>query len=54
MQAIILCGGKATRLEDVAENIPKILLEIGGQTILDWELDLLQEAGADEVILASG
>jgi len=54
MQAIILCGGEATRLEDIAENIPKILLEIGGQTILDWELDLLQEAGADEVILASG
>ena len=54
MQAIILCGGLSTRLGTVTENVPKILLEIGGCTVLDYQLSLLREAGVDEVILASG
>lgn len=54
MQAIILCGGLSTRLGTITENVPKILLEIGGCTVLDYQLSLLREAGVDEVILASG
>lgn len=54
MQAIILCGGLATRLGNISKRIPKILLEVGGRTILDWQLDLLKDAGVKETILASG
>lgn len=54
MQAIILCGGLSTRLGDITKGVPKILLEIGGRTVLDWQLDFLKEASVDEVILASG
>ena len=54
MQAIILCGGLATRLSNVPKSVPKILLEIGNRTVLDWQFDLLREAGVNEVILASG
>ena len=54
MQAIILCGGLATRLGNVSKRIPKILLEIGGRAVLDWQLDLLKEVGVKETILASG
>ena len=54
MQAIILCGGLSTRLGAITENVPKILLEIGDCTALDYQLRLLKEAGVDEVILASG
>jgi D-glycero-alpha-D-manno-heptose 1-phosphate guanylyltransferase len=54
MQAIILCGGLSTRLGDITRAIPKILLEIGNQSVLDWQLDFLRAAGVDEVILASG
>ena len=54
MQAIILCGGLSTRLGNITEHVPKILLEIGGCTVLDYQLRLLNEAGVDEVVLASG
>ena len=54
MQAIILCGGLATRLGNISKNTPKILLEIGGHSVLDWQLDLLKEVGVKETILASG
>ena len=54
MQAIILCGGLSTRLGNFTENVPKILLEIGDCTVLDYQLRLLKEAGVDEVVLASG
>ena len=54
MQAIILCGGLATRLGSISKKTPKILLEVGKRTVLDWQLDLLKEAGIKEIILASG
>ena len=54
MQAIILCGGLSTRLGKTTAKLPKILLKIGENTVLEWQLTLLAEAGVDEVILASG
>ena len=54
MQAIILCGGLATRLGETAKTLPKILLEIGGKTVLEWQIHLLTDAGVTEVVLASG
>lgn len=54
MQAIILCGGLATRLGEAAKTVPKVLLEIAGKTVLAWQLQLLTEAGVTEVVLASG
>ena len=54
MQAIILCGGLATRLGNIGKRVPKILLEVSGHTVLSWQLDLLKEVGVVETILASG
>lgn len=54
MQAVILCGGLSTRLGKTTEQLPKVLLKIGSRTVLEWQLELLSEAGVNEVILASG
>jgi NDP-sugar pyrophosphorylase family protein len=54
VQAIILCGGLATRLGETAKTLPKILLEIAGKTVLEWQIQLLGDAGVTEVVLASG
>ena len=54
MQAIILCGGLSTRLGKTTEQLPKVLLKIGGRTVLEWQLKLLSSTGVNEVILASG
>ena len=54
MEAIILCGGLATRLGEATKTVPKILLEIAGKTVLEWQIQLLADAGVTAVILASG
>ena len=54
MQAIILCGGLATRLGETTKTIPKILLDIADKTVLDWQIQLLRDANVREIILASG
>ena len=54
MQAIILCGGLATRLGDATKTVPKVLLDIADRTVLEWQIQLLREADAEKVILASG
>ena len=54
MNAIILCGGLSTRLGEITKTIPKILLEVGGKTVLDWQLDKLKRAGIDTVVFAAG
>jgi len=54
MNAIILCGGLSTRLKDITKSIPKVLLEIKGKTVLDWQLEKIKELGLSEVVLAAG
>ena len=54
MNAIILCGGLSTRLGEITKNIPKILLEIKGKTVLEWQLEKLKKIGISEVVLAAG
>jgi D-glycero-alpha-D-manno-heptose 1-phosphate guanylyltransferase len=54
MQAIILCGGSATRLGTVAKHTPKLLMKVKGRSILEWQCDYLKEVGIQELILATG
>ncbi|RKU33065.1 hypothetical protein C6499_02070 [Candidatus Poribacteria bacterium] len=54
MQAIILCGGLASRLGNTTRTVPKILLDIAGKTVLEWQIQLLKDANVEEVILALG
>ncbi|PIT88369.1 MAG: D-glycero-D-manno-heptose 1-phosphate guanosyltransferase [Candidatus Magasanikbacteria bacterium CG10_big_fil_rev_8_21_14_0_10_36_32] len=54
MNAIILCGGLSTRLKDITKNTPKVLLDIKGKTVLDWQLEKLKELEIKEVVLAAG
>src|ERR1041385_6887631 len=51
--ALVLCGGKATRLLQLTDDlIPKALVEVGGKTLLDHTLDLLSGNGIRRIILA--
>lgn len=54
MNAIILCGGLSTRLGEITKSIPKVLLEIKGKTVLEWQLEKLKTLGIIEVVLAAG
>jgi NDP-sugar pyrophosphorylase family protein len=54
MNAVILCGGLSTRLGEITKSIPKVLLEIKGKTVLEWQTEKLKKIGIDEVVLAAG
>jgi NDP-sugar pyrophosphorylase family protein len=54
MNAVILCGGLSTRLGYITKSIPKVLLDIKGKTVLDWQLEKLKNVGIGEVVLAAG
>jgi NDP-sugar pyrophosphorylase family protein len=54
MQAIILAGGKGTRLRPYTTVIPKPLMPVGDMPILEIILRQLKRAGVEEIILACG
>ncbi|TSC56686.1 MAG: bifunctional UDP-N-acetylglucosamine pyrophosphorylase / Glucosamine-1-phosphate N-acetyltransferase [Parcubacteria group bacterium Greene0714_21] len=53
MQAVILAAGRGTRMRPLSSKLPKPLLQIGGQRILEHTIDQLQGI-VDEVILVVG
>lgn len=54
MEAIILCGGRGTRLKDTIGDIPKCLAPIHGRPFLDYLLHSLSSRGITRFILATG
>ncbi len=53
-KAIILVGGKGTRLMPLTSNKPKCMMEIQGKTITEHLFDLLKKYGIREIILSVG
>lgn len=54
MKAIIYAAGIGKRLEGVFGRQPKILLPIGGRSLLDWHLQRLTEAGVSQLVIVTG
>jgi NDP-sugar pyrophosphorylase family protein len=55
-QAIVLAGGKGSRLRPHTDTRPKTLIEIPGtgRTILEHQLDWLAEDGVTDVVISCG
>lgn len=53
-EAIILAGGRGTRLRPVVGDVPKPLAPVAGRPFLAWVLDRLAGAGVRRCILATG
>ena len=54
MNAVILAGGKGTRLVPHIGNIPKALVKIGQKTVIEHQLSLLKRYGFKEVWILLG
>lgn len=54
MRAIILAAGMGRRLGIHAEGLPKCLVEVGGQSILEHQLSALEKAGIDKFTIVVG
>ncbi|MCX6775312.1 MAG: nucleotidyltransferase family protein, partial [Candidatus Micrarchaeota archaeon] len=54
MKAIVLCGGKGTRLRPYTYSIPKPMLPLGKKPILEFAISNLKRHGFREIYLTVG
>lgn len=54
IQAVLLCGGRGTRLSKLYPDRPKALAPVAGRPFLEWQLDWLARAGVTRIHLAAG
>jgi D,D-heptose 1,7-bisphosphate phosphatase len=54
MDAVILAGGKGTRLGELAAAIPKPMIPIGGKPVLQHQIEMLKDSGIDRLFLMTG
>lgn len=51
MKAVILAGGKGTRLGKLSKEIPKPMIKISGKPLLEHQIDLLHQHGIKEIYI---
>jgi NDP-sugar pyrophosphorylase family protein len=54
MQGVILAGGLATRLGQLAGSSPKAMLEVQGRPFLEYQVELLKKAGITDLVICVG
>ena len=54
MKAILLAGGKGTRLRPYTISFPKPLVPVGDMPIMEIVVEQLAKAGFEEIIMAIG
>lgn len=52
MRALILAGGKGTRLRPLTHEMPKELLPVQGKPIISWVVERLARVGVDDIGIA--
>jgi D-glycero-D-manno-heptose 1,7-bisphosphate phosphatase len=54
MKAIIMAGGKGTRVASVNPDVPKPMLEIAGKPILLWQIEFIVSQGFTDIVITIG
>lgn len=55
MQAVIMAGGKGTRLLSITnDEIPKPMAPVNGKPILQWQVECLKNNGITDIIIVMG
>ncbi|MEM7528997.1 MAG: phosphocholine cytidylyltransferase family protein [Pseudomonadota bacterium] len=52
--AVILSAGRGKRLSPLTDTKPKCLVEIGGRSILEWQLSAIAANGIERVAIVTG
>lgn len=53
-KAVIMAGGKGTRLQSIANNIPKPMFPVLGKPILEYQVESLKKSGIKEITIIVG
>jgi histidinol-phosphate phosphatase family protein len=53
-EAVIIAGGRGTRMGALGEGLPKALLPVAGRPLLDYSLKLLQRYEVTDVVICTG
>lgn len=53
-QALILAGGKGTRLNPITKEIPKPLIPLQGKPIIEYSFDLFKKFGIKDILISIG
>lgn len=51
MKAVIMAGGRGTRISSVASDIPKPMMKIEGKPVLEHEIECLRDQGFTDLII---
>jgi choline kinase len=54
LKALIIGAGQGRRLLPLTEEEPKALLNIGGKSLLEWQVDSLIDCGVDDIVFLAG
>ena len=54
MKAVIMAGGKGTRLRSVSEELPKPMVPVLGRPILEYQIRCLQSCGITDITIVTG
>ncbi len=54
MIAMILAAGRGERLKPLTDTTPKALVEVRGQSLLEWHLEKMHDAGIRDVVINLG
>jgi D,D-heptose 1,7-bisphosphate phosphatase len=54
MKAVIMAGGKGTRIACINSAVPKPMIEVAGKPVLEHQIDCLKQQGVKEIILVIG
>jgi MurNAc alpha-1-phosphate uridylyltransferase len=51
MQAMILGAGRGERMRPLSDRVPKPLLEVGGKSLVAWQIERLAGAGFRDIVM---
>ncbi len=54
MKAVIMAGGKGTRIATMNAVVPKPMINICGKPILEYQIDCLRKQNITDIILVIG
>ena len=53
-RAIILSAGQGSRLLPLTESLPKCMIDFGGKTLIEWQIEALAANGIRDIAVVTG